>query len=158
MTNKKLTLLLGLFGILFLISLGIFLYLWFKDSPEKLVWLKDPKIAYSSAEEKGIPILLAFVDGECDSKNHPDPSRKSNAKIDPNYCPDPEGLEELRGIVLLSITKGSPDFQEYSYDDRFVNELDHLPKFFLLNSTGELRDIQSYFPEGQLLERWKNIK
>lgn len=151
-------LLLGFFGFLFLIGLGIFLYIWFQDSPEKLVWLKDPKIAYTSAEEKGLPILLAFVDGECNSENHPDPSQKSTVELDPSYCPNPEGREELRGIILLSISKGSANFQEYSYDDRFVNELDHLPKFFLLNSTGELRDIQSYFPQGQLLERWKKIK
>lgn len=91
------------------------------------------------------PILLAITRKPCGVEQD-------------TICPDPESIPELEHFILINLTPENPDFKELEYDDRFGRDMEELPQFFLLNSDGEIRGVQSTFPNAKELDRWRKIK
>jgi hypothetical protein len=141
--RRSIVIILSFFIILFSVGAGIFLYTWF-DRGEEQIWEKDLDITMKFANANRKPIILAVTIQPC---NAPEST----------ICPDPKKNFQLKNFALINTTKGSVDFQELTYDDRFAQDMESLPKFFLLNPDGEIRDVRDTFPDGELLQRWKEI-
>lgn len=121
---------------------------WFfiRKQAEENIWHREEKQAYLQAELKNQAILLAFVEKACGGTSKENP------------CPDANDFPVLKDFALLEVIRNSESFLEFQYDDRFERELDNLPKFYLLNSSGEIRDLKDTFPDEKTLERWSKIK
>lgn len=141
--KKKLVIILSLFILLFLIGMAIFVYKVL-DGKTTQKWEKDYSNATKLAEKENLPLFIAVVNNPCSEKNP--------------ECPSPKAREDLHGFVLVEVLPGSKTYLELGYDDRFSRELESLPKFFLLNADGEIRDLKSSFPDEELIERWKRIR
>ncbi|WCL47754.1 hypothetical protein [Leptospira sp. GIMC2001] len=147
MTNNKkiIWIIISVLIISIIASLGFLLYKQY-GSDDKPEWSQNKSSSYASAELNQKPILIAMVEYPCGEEPKGNP------------CPLAETIPDLKDFVLLEVIKNSQEFHEFTYDDRFQAELEQLPKFFLLNPSGELRDVQEIFPKGELLARWKRIR
>ncbi|MCC5814454.1 MAG: hypothetical protein JJT78_06840 [Leptospira sp.] len=142
--RRSIVIILSFFIILFSLGLGIFLYTWL-DEGDRQIWEKDLDKTMKLANANRKPIILAITTQPC-------------PMLEETICPDPKTNSGLMSFALINVSKGTVEFQELTYDDRFANDIENLPKFFLLNPDGEIRDVRGTFPDGEMLQRWKEIK
>jgi hypothetical protein len=138
---------------------GFLAWSQFFSNQEKWIWLDNPQDGFQSASAKQLPILLVFWDRDCLGGSSSDrktaDSRRESDALD---CPDPKENPILKNFILIRIQKDSNWFTEFTYDDRYIEALDQLPKFFLLNSDSEIRDTRDSFPDESTLTRWAKIR
>lgn len=148
--NRKISPILLISVSITLILSIVFAIYWFflRNQTEENSWQLEPTLAYIQAEQKNQPILLAFVDKTCGEE----------MENELNPCPAADSLSLLNNFALLEVLRNSDVFIEFQYDDRFDAQLEVLPKFYLLNSSGEIRDLRESFPDEKTLERWSKIR
>lgn len=139
-----------------LLAAGAIVYTQFFEVKAKKIWLSRLEDGIRTAEWEQRPILMAVVEKPCSDPWEPE-TPESRRDRNPKGCPDPE-TKALEGFVLVEVLKSSQQYTELGYDDRFLRELDDLPKFFLLSPTGELRDLSEVFPAPTLLDRWSRLR
>lgn len=102
---------------------------------ESLYWGHNKSFAFSQAQREGKLILLSVTKKRCDGMYGLE-------------CG--EGKPDLGAYVLLNLVPSDQDFSSMMTDDRFEElKTGELPKYFLLNTTGEIRYSSKELPSVQ---------
>ncbi len=102
---------------------------------ESLYWGHNKSFAFSQAQREGKLILLSVTKKRCDGMYGLE-------------CG--EGKPDLGAYVLLNLVPSDQDFSSMMTDDRFEElKTGELPRYFLLNTTGEIRYSSKELPSVQ---------
>jgi hypothetical protein len=118
--------LIGFLSMPLFILLLVFAYIHLNQlASENLYWGHNKSFAFSQASREGKLILVSVTKRRCDG-------------LFGLECG--EGKPDLGAYVLLNLIPSDKDFSSMMADDRFEElKSGELPRYYLLNTTGEIR-------------------
>ncbi|MDZ4726282.1 MAG: hypothetical protein SH817_08995 [Leptospira sp.] len=128
--------LIGFLSMPLFILLLVYGYIFLNQlASESLYWGHNKSFAFSQAQREGKLILLSVTKKRCDGMYGLE-------------CG--EGKPDLGAYVLLNLVPSDQDFSSMMTDDRFEElKTGELPRYFLLNTTGEIRYSSKELPSVQ---------
>lgn len=125
--------LIGFLAMPFFILLLVFAYIHLNQlASESLYWSHNKSFAFSQASREGKLILVSVTKHRCDG-------------LIGLECG--EGKPDLGAYVLLNLIPADIDFSSMIADDRFEElKTGELPRYYLLNTTGEIRYSSKELP------------
>ncbi len=111
---------------------------------EDVIWGHNRSFAFSQAGREGKLVLLSVTQRRCDF-------------LKGLECG--EGKPDLSSFVLLNVNPADTDFQGLILDDRFAEiKKGELPRYYLLNSTGEIRHSSKELPSVEEMTTLRKTK